>query len=126
MEITGKLQSKLPQQSGQGKNGAWVKQEFILETQEQYPRKVCISLWGDKVRDLEPIQPGETLKVSINIESREFNGRWYTDVRAWKLERTGTSSQAQVPDAPPMPSNDELPPFLDEENSGNDMNDLPF
>ncbi len=110
MEVQGKLIKKLDKQTGEGKNGAWVKQEFILETQEQYPRKVCISLWGDKVKELDPIQPGETIKVSINIESREFNGRWYTDVRAWRVERL--TSNVKQSDAPALPSFDEsiLPP----------------
>ncbi len=126
MEITGKLHSKLPQQTGQGKNGAWVKQDFIIETQDQYPRKVCISLWGDKVRDLDPVQPGETLKISINIESREFNGKWYTDVKAWKLERMGSTQQPSIPEPPQMPSSDDIPPFIEGEDSAEDMNDLPF
>jgi hypothetical protein len=125
MEITGKLFSKLAQQTGQGKNGTWVKQEFIMETQEQFPKKVCISLWGDKVRDLDPVQPGDALKVSINIESREFNGRWYTDVRAWKLERMGATAQPNTPQPPEMPSIEDVPPFMEENTSGDD-NDLPF
>ncbi len=109
MDIQGKLAQKLTQQTGQGKNGAWVKQEFILETQEQYPRKVCISLWGDKVKDLENFSIDDVLKVFVNIESREFNGRWYTDVRAWKIERVGNSNDSQdVTDLPPF--NDDFLP----------------
>lgn len=126
MEITGKLIKKLSQQTGAGKNGTWVKQEFIIETQEQYPRKVCISLWGDKVRDLEPVQPGEVLKASINIESREFNERWYTDVRAWKLERMGASQQPAAQQPIETPSIDDVPPFMETDASSEDMNDLPF
>lgn len=126
MEIIGKLHSKLEQQSGSGKNGTWVKQEFIIETQEQYPRKVCISLWGDKVRDLDPVKPGEVLKASINIESREFNGRWYTDVRAWKLERMSASTQPGTPQPPDMPKIEDVPPFIGEESGSDEMNDLPF
>lgn len=100
MEIQGKLIKKLEPQTGQGKNGTWQKQEFIIETLEQYPRKVCISLWGEKVKDLDPIQVGDQLKVSINIESREFNGRWYTDVRAWRIEAVGAKSNAEVQSEP--------------------------
>lgn len=121
MEIQGKLIKKLDQQTGQGKNGVWVKQEFIIETLEQYPRKVCISLWGDKVKDLESIQVGEQIKASINIESREFNGRWYTDVRAWRLEPMGKSDNAgPAPELPPFDEN-RIPPL---EGSGDDG--LPF
>lgn len=122
LEIVGKLVSKLGQQTGQGKNGAWVKQEFIVETQEQYPRKVCISAWGDKVKDFENISIGEVVKVSINIESREFNGRWYTDVRAWRVERMSNSNDS-VPDLPPFPEDYPIPPS---NGSFDPTDDLPF
>lgn len=122
MEIQGKLIKKLDRQTGQGKNGTWVKQEFVIETLEQYPRKVCISLWGDKVKDIETIQVGEQIKVSINIESREFNGRWYTDVRAWRIELMGKSvNTGSEPELPPFDEN-LLPPM----EEGTDDDGLPF
>jgi hypothetical protein len=125
MEITGKLIEKLPQQTGQGKNGAWVKQEFILETSDQYPRKVCIALWGERARDIDSVQIGEAIKASINVESREFNNKWYTDVKAWRIEKMGSSSTPSSTDAPPMPTIDDVPPFIPEVNDdGSD--DLPF
>lgn len=86
LEITGKLYKVMSEQTGAGKNGSWVKQEFVIETMEQYPKKVCCSAWGDKVAALKGLQPGDQIKVSFNIESREYNERWYTDVRAWKIE----------------------------------------
>lgn len=86
MDITGKIIQIQPLLSGQGKNGEWKRQEYILETIEQFPRKVCISVWGDKV-DQFAIQQGETVTFSINIESREYQARWYTDVRAWAVKR---------------------------------------
>jgi hypothetical protein len=89
LEITGKIVQVLEVQSGTSPKGDWKRQEFILETEEQYPRKICISLWGDRVNDIADIQTGkELVTVSIAIESREFNGRWYTDVRGWKIQRT--------------------------------------
>lgn len=120
LEITGKMVSLLPQQTGEGKNGKWVKQEFILETQGEYPRKVCVSAWGDKAKDAENLRPGETIKVSINIESREYSGRWYTDVRAWRIDKVSPGSNVSEVDmpSPPPPSIDDLP--------GEPENDLPF
>ncbi|HNY62759.1 MAG TPA: DUF3127 domain-containing protein [Bacteroidales bacterium] len=113
MEISGKLLMKLPLQSGVGKTGnAWKKQEFVIETQEAYPKKVCIQLWGDKVDDLDPIQIGDVITVSINVESREFNGKWYTDVRAWKIERAGGETAAPgytQPESAPSYPEDSLP-----------------
>jgi hypothetical protein len=115
MEITGTVLSLLPLQTGQGKNGVWKKQEFILETPGQFPKKVCLSLWGEKV-DENRLQVGEKITASINIESREYNGRWYTDVRAWKIAKSGSGPQA---DAPPMSAS-----FAPDASGGSD--DLPF
>jgi hypothetical protein len=84
LKITGTVQELLEPQSGQGKSGTWTKQEFILETDdEKYPKSVCIEIWGDKI---ECPQMYDKITASINIESREYNGRWYTNVRAWKIE----------------------------------------
>jgi hypothetical protein len=117
MEITGTVVSLLPLQTGQGKNGVWKKQEFIMETPGQFPKKVCLSLWGEKV-DENRLNVGEKITASINIESREYNGRWYTDVRAWKIAKGG-SAQQQQSGAPAMDAS-----FAPDASSGND--DLPF
>lgn len=115
MDISGTVVALLPQQTGQGKNGVWKKQEFILETPGQFPKKVCLSLWGEKV-DENRLTIGEKITASVNIESREYNGRWYTDVRAWKISRQSASGNAET-----------LPPagdsFVPESNSSDD---LPF
>jgi hypothetical protein len=114
MDISGKVVQLLPVQTGQGKNGTWKKQEFILETGDTYPKKVCIAVWGDKI-DMNSIKTGDMVDVSFDVESREYNGRWYTDVKAWKLSKKGgniTDSNAgnYVPanDMPPA-SDDDLP-----------------
>lgn len=101
MEISGKVIGLLPMQTGQGKNGTWKKQEFILETPGQYPKKVCVSLWGDKVDEFR-VNAGDSLTASINLESREYNGRWYTEVRAWKISKQagGNASTPPVGDEP--------------------------
>jgi len=90
MELIGKLLQLLPVQNGEGRNGTWQKQSFVLETQDQYPKKVCCIVWGDKVNDLQRIAAGDMLKVQFSLESREFNGRWYTDVRAYRVEVMGS------------------------------------
>ena len=95
MEIIGKLLQKLPLQAGIGRTGnSWQKQEFVIETIEQYPKKVCANLWGDKLDMLDTVNIGDTVKVSFSIESREFNGKWYTDVRPFRFE-TETQQQQQ-------------------------------
>lgn len=100
MELSGKVIQKLPEVGGNSKSGnAWRKQEFILETGGQYPKKVCISLWGDKI-DQFSISEGENVTLSIDVESREYNGRWYTEVKAFKVEKAGgaTASPSNMPD----------------------------
>jgi hypothetical protein len=97
MQLTAKLSAILPEQTGAGKNGPWKKQDIIVETDGQYPKKVCISLWVEKF-DRNLLNFGNRLTISFDIESREFNGKWYTDVKAWKVEsaiQTGSSHSQQ-------------------------------
>ena len=92
MQLTAKLTQLLPIQTGTGKNGEWKKQDIIVETDGQYPKKVCISIWGDKINEGQ-LQIGNILKIDFDIESREYNSKWYTDIKAWKMEVAGTSTQ---------------------------------
>jgi len=113
MDISGKIIQFLQVQTGQGKNGPWKKQDFILETGDQYPKKVCIAVWGDKI-DMSNLKTGEAVDVSFDIESREFNGRWYTDVKAWKItKKAGSAPVSGTNDVPtydlPPASDDDLP-----------------
>ena len=85
MELQGKCIAALPIESGTSKSGnAWQKQNFVIETAGQYPKKVCFQLFGDKVNDCPNV--GEEVKVSFDPESREWNGRWFTQLNAWKVE----------------------------------------
>ncbi len=93
MDLSGKVIQILPLQNGEGRNGAWKKQEYIIETQGQYPKKVCFSIWGDKITEFN-IQENEFITIGMDIESREYNSRWYTDIKAWKVDRPGTSGMA--------------------------------
>jgi hypothetical protein len=115
MQLTARLVQLLPLQSGTGKNGQWKKQDIIVETEATYPKKVCISVWGDKI-DTSSLQPGSSLRIDFDVESREFNGRWYTDLKAWKIESTG----AQVSMA-----SEKVMSSAGPENINND-DDLPF
>jgi hypothetical protein len=93
MQLIAKLVQLLPLQTGTGKNGAWKKQDIIVETEGQYPKKVCVSIWGDKINE-SLLQVGSQLNISFDVESREYNGRWYTDVKAWKIEAGGAAKTA--------------------------------
>ena len=114
MNITGKIIDLMPLQTGMSKNGQWRKQDIVIETQEQYPKKVCVSIWGDKINESHLVI-GNILDISFELESREFNGKWYTDVKAWKIKLDENSTASK-------PVDFNIP--LKEQND--DEDDLPF
>ena len=116
MEINGRIVQVLDEQSGTGRNGIWRKRDYILETGGQYPKKICITVWGDKI-DQFGMQMGDDVNVGVEVESREYNGRWYTDVKAWRVNKGGAS--APTASASPAP---DVTTFSEED--GDDI--LPF
>ena len=78
---------KLPLQQGTSRNGNnWMKQEYVLETNEAYPKKVHFDFFGERANQYN-FEVGDVILLSFDIESREYNGRWYTDIRGWKAEK---------------------------------------
>ena len=128
LEFEGSLVKVLPEVTGQGKNGVWVKQDFVLETEDQYPKKACFTAWGDKAADLKTFSLGEKLKISFSVESREYNDRWYTDLKAYRIDTAGsggTSAPAQSQSfSSPTPRT--APPETDLPSFSGDDQDLPF
>ncbi|HUH74056.1 MAG TPA: DUF3127 domain-containing protein [Chitinophagales bacterium] len=86
MDITGVIIKKLQKQSGTSANGQWQKQEFVIQTEDQYPKTVCFNTWGAKVDDLNNFSEGNRVKVHFDVSSREYNERWYSEMRAWKID----------------------------------------
>lgn len=121
MEIKGKIILALPEVSGTSKAGnAWKKREYVLETQETYPRKVHFDFFGERV-DQYPLNVGDVVTLSFDIESREYNGRWYTSIRGWKVDKeNGTPSEAP---AQAIANDIPVPPAF---NSVDESDDLPF
>lgn len=141
MDFTAKLIEIREPVTGQGKNGEWKRQEYIFETEAQYPRKICVQVWGDRaITDPSIMQVGNVLNVAFDLESREFNNRWYTDVRAWRITLPGAQPMGgasapnfapqaapsaprpaapQAPAAPAFPDNGGIPAAGGED-------DLPF
>ena len=96
MEITGKITLALPEQSGVSKAGnSWKKKEYVLETLDTYPRKVHFDFFGEKA-DQFPLSVGQTIKLSFDIESREYNGRWFTSIRGWKADAADQQQPQQT------------------------------
>ncbi len=124
LEVSGSLVELRQIVTGESARGAWKKQEMIIETQEQFPKKICLICWGERVDDVANLQPGAQIKASINIESREYNGRWYTDVKVWRIEAGGQSPVSNQ-EPPPVMSNVESSETTSFKQDS-DMDDLPF
>ncbi len=93
LTITGKIIQVLEPQSGVSKAGnAWRKQEYVLETTDNYPKKVFFNFFGDRI-DQNKLNIGDMVNLSFDIESREWNGRWYTDIRGWKADKIDSTMQ---------------------------------
>lgn len=123
--IEGKLVQVLDPQSGTSTRGDWKKQDFILETTEQYPKKVCISCWNEKADELNNYKPNDMLKIAVNIESREYNSRWYTDIKAWKMEAlsAGNTTASSAKTSAPLAADDDITGVNFSSDEGDD---LPF
>lgn len=133
MEITGKVVRLGTLTEGTSARGPWRKQELIIETEEQYPRTVCLICWTNQIDEIQKFAPGQSIKAQIEISSREFNGKWYTDVRVWRFDPVGATAapspapQVQQPmmhQTPPQaaaPATDFYPPAGDDSTD-----DLPF
>ena len=135
MEITGKVIRLGGLTEGTSARGPWRKQDLIIETDEQYPKTVCLTCWTNQIDEIQNMVPGQLIKAQIDISSREFNGKWYTDVRVWRFEPVGQTAPAgptvaqpqgqQQPmhTTPPMATSQQEPPYFQDDNNGDD---LPF
>ena len=133
LELEGTLRQKLGVQSGTSARGQWAKQEFILEFPDgNFTAQACFTAWGqEKVAELDKYQVGDKVKVSFNLKSREYNGRWYNDLQIWKIAPAGDAQpaapaqparQAQAPSyAPQAPA-----PTIEDMPADSGDEDLPF
>ena len=144
LELEGTLRQKMGVQSGTSARGAWAKQEFILEFPDgNFTSQACFTAWGqEKVAELDKYQVGDRIKVSFNLKSREYNGRWYNDLQIWRLSPAGAAQQPAAapaaapaqpaqpvyrPESAPAPAYEAPAPTLDD-MPGDDSptDDLPF
>ena len=100
MEITGKVVRLGGLTEGTSARGPWRKQDLIIETDEQYPRTVCLTCWTNQIDEIQNMVPGQLVKAQIDISSREFNGKWYTDVRVWRFDPVVVTPPSQVAPQP--------------------------
>lgn len=144
MDVVGKIIQVLPVQEGVGRNGnPWKVQPYVLETLDQYPRKVHFEVFGEDRIKQNPCEIDQLVTVSFDIESREFNGRWYTSIRAWRIQQGDTTqvaapapAAAPVAAAPAAPAAPAAAPVAAEQpvapvdpfdaSAGDGTSDLPF
>ena len=100
---TGTLCHVLPIVTGEGKNGEWKKQDIVINIPGKYPKNLSLSLWGDTIDRIESIAEGEMVDVKFDLESREHNGRWFTNVKCYFIKAVGVAAQSNqpYPDAEP-------------------------
>lgn len=124
MDFTGKIIAVLPERGGVSRTGnEWKSQEYVIENHDQYPRKMCFDVFGaDKIAQFD-IQVGQELTVSFDIDAREWNGRWFNSLRAWKVEKAQSQPMPGEASAP----YDQAPPAAPVDFSSTDeKDDLPF
>ena len=135
MELQGKVIAALPERSGVSARGEWKAQDFVIETHEAYPHKMVFTVFGADRLARFNIQIGQEVMVSFDIDAREYNGRWFNNIRAWNIQRLDAAA-AQAAGAPaaatPAPatgaqtaasgSQAPFPPAA----SDSDADDLPF
>ena len=138
MEITGKIIAVLPAQGGvsQRTGNPWKSQDYVIETHDQYPKRCCFRVFGEEKINQFNIQSGEEMTVSFDIDSHEYQGRWFNDVRAWAVNRNiqapgavpgaGVAPAAPIPGvAPAAPAEAPFPPQQPAAEGGS-ADDLPF
>lgn len=117
-KVKGRIEQLLPVATGTSSRGEWRKQEFVIQTDEQYPKKICFTLFNDKINLLEGFNSNMDVEVSFSVESREYNGRWFHNVNAYRIDKASEEPEGFNP--PPFNEND-IPPEADD-----DGGDLPF
>lgn len=95
-EITTRFVKQLPEESGVSKSGtAWVKGGFLTTSDGQYPVNIAFSVWGDKTDLVKNLVTGNEIKVKFDVSSREYNGKYYHEVKAFSIEKVGQQQPAQ-------------------------------
>lgn len=130
MEITGKIIAALEPKSGTSSRtgNTWMSQEYVIETHDQYPRRCCFRVFGEeKIKNMN-IQVGEELTVSFDIDAREYQGRWYNDISAWKVDRVqvGAAPVAQPEAIAAQPATAPADGIPAPDHRPGDEDDLPF
>jgi len=97
MEIIGKLIKKLERETGVSNSGkTWEKQSILVEQNVEYNKEVAISFFGDKIKSIRDIEEGSNVSVSINLSSREYNGKYYHNIDGWFIAKLGQETVGEI------------------------------
>lgn len=122
--IEGRIIQVLPEESGVSQAGnSWRRVTAVLETADQYPRKVAFQMLNDRII---PLQVNQSVRASINIDSREYNGKWYTNIQAYRVEVQGLQSQQQMQPQPQVSQWQQGTPQYQQAPQQSGQRDLPF
>lgn len=121
--IEGEIIAILPETKGVSAKGEWISQDFVLKTEENYPKNICFSVFGaDKIKEAN-IRIGDVVSIGVNLESREFKGRWYTSIKAWSVKKKSEAKQQSAPTPPPSQTRQS---YSAPKTNDNSTDDLPF
>lgn len=124
MELQGKVIAVLPERSGVSARGEWKTQDYVIETHDQYPRKMVFNVFGaDRIAQFA-IKAGEEITVSFDIDAHEYQGRWFNSIRAWNIQRIDTAASQAASPVPAADAQAPFPPAAQSEEESAD--DLPF
>ena len=134
MELQGKIIAVLPAREGTSARGPWKSQEYVIETHDQYPKKMVFNVFGTDRIDQFAIKTGEEIIVSFDIDAHEYNGRWFNNIRAWNIQRVDAAAvmagapatAAPVTPQPAQPAAQQAPFPPAQESTGSPEDDLPF
>ena len=133
MDLQGKVIAVLPAREGTSARGPWKSQEYVIETHDQYPKKMVFNVFGADRIDQFAIKAGEEVMVSFDIDAHEYNGRWFNNIRAWNIQRVdaaavqaGAHAAAPVTSQPVNPTATQVAPFPPSQESSDSADDLPF
>lgn len=90
LSIEGKIIAILQQRKGNKKDGSeWISQEFVLETEDQFPQRTCFEIYGKDKIDEASIEVGDKVNIGFNLSCREYNGKWFNTIKAWRVSKRG-------------------------------------
>lgn len=133
MELQGRVIVVMEPREGTSARGPWKSQQYVIETHDQYPKKMVFDIFGADRIDQFAIKAGEEIIVSFDVDAHEYQGRWFNNIRAWNIQRVdaaavqaaGSPASATPNQGTQAPAGGSQAPFPPT-TSGSDADDLPF